>query len=393
MYMRISKLTRLASFILAIGFFYSCAGLKQASHSDLIATGLYQEAITSLDEQIASSRNPATLYLYKAEVYHAWAQSLSAPSSRDTLYTALNAALANASNSDTESVYSSKIDSLTTVSRDEEYDSGLLLLENNDSEDGNNTAIAHFDNAIIIDPSSVKSYRSKAIVEFEMGNTSSSLSTLEEGIEKAETVPNTVYAELAYLYLQDGNTSEAISNYGKAGVDITRDKSIAFGLVNAYINDEQHEQALELLETLVNNYPNDPQLKSVYGTELYIMTSDLVQQLKTAYQRGDTTAASQLRLEIEGNGELAEDNLVAAFQSNPREVDFIESLAVFYNNFSAEYLELAEVSFEDDSAFLRSKATSLGQLAINYYEQLLEQRPNNTSILNKLDTLKKLFTN
>ena len=388
------KLARFASYILAIGFFYNCSLVKNPpTYFELVDQGLYQEAITSIDNMIASSSNPASLYIEKAEIYDEWAQTLSTPSSRDTLYASFRSALDDASSSDSESQYSTTIDSLSSAARDREHDSGLLLIENGPSEGNRSTAIAHFDNAVIIDPANVKSYRSKAIVQFNMGNIASSIETLEEGIRRAGVPDNNVYTELGYLYLQSGNTQKAISNYTRAGVDITRDKSIAFGLVNAYIAEEQHPKALELLETLVDNHPNDSQLKSVYGTELYIMTSDLVQNLKMAYQENDTTAASQLRLEIEGNGELAENNLVAAFQSDPRDKDFIESLAVFYNNFSAEYLELAEVSFESDEAFLRSKATSLGVLAIDYYEQLLEQNSDDTSILNKLDTLKKLFTN
>jgi hypothetical protein len=274
---------------------------------------------------------------------------------------------------------------------DTEYQAGINSYEDEAAGTRFSAAIAHFDNAIIIDRERLSAYRSKSVAQLEMGDEAEALTTLETGIAAASDVPQDVYKDLAFLYLKNNNTDAAFENYDRAGVDIVNDRSVAYTFVNTLIREEKHEDAVTLLESLVDLNPNDSDLRSVYGTELFILTTQIANDLKDAYSQQDTSLTAQLRFELEGNGELAENNLVAAYQLNEENPDNVESLAVFYNNLSAEYLELSEVAFDEDKSGMRTKAMALGNFALNYYEELLGMKPDNAEVQQKVDTLRKLF--
>ncbi len=388
--MNIKSYTRLAGYMLAIGFFVSCAGSKGPTIAELTETGQYELAIQKLDLELAANpENKGDLYIEKVKIYGLWAESIPAAADRDSVYTEFRSTVIEGRANGVPAEFGG----LVKKYWDLEYQSGIDRYEETSAGTRYSSAIAHFDNAITIDASVLSSYRSKSVAQLEMGDAEAALATLEEGTISATDVPQEVYDDLAYLYLKNNDTDAAFEYYDKAGVDIVNDKNISYSFVNALINQQKHEDAVRLLESLVDLSPNDAQLQNVYGTELFIITTGIAGELKAAYTQNDSSLATQLRFELEGNGELAEDNLIRALQMDQGNEDYIESLAVFYNNLSAEYLELFEVAFDSDKSNLFSRANVLGGFAINYYTQLSELRPDDADIKAKLDILKQVFSN
>ena len=92
-------------------------------------------------------------------------------------------------------------------------------------------------------------------------------------------------------------------------------------------------------------------------------------------------------------GEEAETQLIEAFKRDTSNIEYLESLAVFYNNLAGNYLSIEKVAFEEDKPELRNRAYDLIDFAIDYYGRLSEMDPNNPEYQNKLTMLNKLKSN
>ena len=119
----------------------------------------------------------------------------------------------------------------------------------------------------------------------------------------------------------------------------------------------------------------------------------IMDDLVNAYSANDTALVSQIRFEAEGVGEQAEEQLVAAFQRDTTNTDYIESLAVFYNNLTGKYLAVIEVAFDTDKDALSQKAATLLDFAIEYYGRLAEISPQDSTIQSTLESLNTLKEN
>jgi hypothetical protein len=115
-----------------------------------------------------------------------------------------------------------------------------------------------------------------------------------------------------------------------------------------------------------------------------------MEDLKSAYSSNDTVLVDQILFEAEGMGDEAETQLIEAFRRDTSNTEYLESLAVFYNNLSAQYLSLLPNAFENDKIELENKAYNLINFAIDYYEKLVAIDANNDEYIQKLSVLKTL---
>ncbi len=383
--MKNSNFTRFASFLLAIGFFVSCSSSK-FSVDPLIEEGNYDQALTELNQEI--EKNPsAELYFQKGKIHGLIAED-SESTSRPDQYNLMNQSFDSVSTyqSNPEVDNSIRIDSIKSYYWNLEHQAGLRAYR---SENNSSLASSHFENAILILPSKVDSYRSLSIVQYENEEIDQAINTLENAIE-LDIADTQTFESLGFLYLETGDPQKSISNYRKANQDPSDNKNIAFGLVNAFISNGQTSEAISFLRNLVEKYPNETKLNNALGTQLYIQLEPLFGQLKTAYSNSDSTRVTNLRVEIEGLSEQAESELINAYQAQSENVDYIESLAVFYNNMSGNYFSLIDVAFESDKLVIQTKALELTDFAINYYNTLSNISDSGESYSDKIETLQTL---
>lgn len=380
---------RITSLVLVIGLFFGCAS-NQPSLSELKKAGFYEEALRQINTSLEENPSNATLHLERADLLADLAQTKE-PALRKPDYKQMVSSIDAALEITSEPGILSMADSLRSYYWVKEHNAGIALTKPKADEEKLQQALLHFQNALTIDSGKASTYRSKAVTEYKSGNVDDALNTLQAAIAITENPPPHLYEDIGLLYLEKGNIEEAISNYEQAGIDIIENKDIAFKIVNHYLNAGQQKEATELLEVLVNEHPKNPDLRNVYGTELYHVASEVIAELKEAYQQNDSVLVSQLRLEVEGNAELAEENLSLAYSSDSTNVNYSESIAVFYNNLSAEYLELSNIAFDDHKLYYMNKAETIGDLAIRYYRQLASLKPADQNVQNKLLTLQQLF--
>jgi tetratricopeptide (TPR) repeat protein len=388
-----SFITRLTGILLVTGFFYSCSITSQVSLNDLIESQNYQQALTAIDEQLEENPSQPDLYINKAKINAALARDTE-PELRTDFYinTVNNFELAIDYNANQEQL--EIIDSLKQQYWKGEHNSGLAITENQVLTDRFQRAKTHFENALIIRPNALSSLRNLSVVQFNLGEIDGAITNLETLLELTSEPNAELFENIGFLYLQKGNAEQAVHYYELANSSVGGDDlNLAYGLVNAYITKGDHEKAISLLEELVEQYPNNANLRNVYGTQLYQITSEIMEDLGEAYAASDTVIARQIRVEAEGMGDEAESQLIEAYKRDTTNIDFLESLAVFYNNLSAQYISVSQNAFESDRADLSEKAGILINFAIDYYEKLLELSPSNQEYNNRLNTLNQLKEN
>lgn len=379
-------ITRYAIISIAIGFFLSCSSSK-FSADKLIDDGNYEQALVEISTEI--DKNPSSyLYFQKGKV-HGLIASEASVSERASSYAEMNNSFDSISVYQTSSNqdWQTEADSLSNHYWNLEHQNGLKAYEE-DSQESVLAAISHFKNAVSIDPNAIESYKSLSIAQYNSGNIDEAL----ESLKAAEMLPGAttdVFESLGFLYLEKGDPGQSIIYYKKADQDPLKNKNIAFGLVNAYISQGKTYEAISFLDQLVKEFPDDAKLHNVYGTQLYEQVSELFSNLKSAYSVNDTSTTATLSVEIEGVSENAENELIKAYQMDSSNLEFVESLAVFYNNMSGNYFSIYETAFQDDKDTIETKALSLTDFAITYYEKLQELNPN-SSYSEKIDNLKKL---
>ncbi|OAN63457.1 hypothetical protein A8B79_15405 [Balneola sp. EhC07] len=379
-------ITRYAIVSIAIGFFLSCSSSK-FSADKLIDDGNYEQALVEISTEIDKNPSPY-LYFQKGKI-HGLIASDASVSERAYSYAEMNSSFDSISVFQTSSDqdWQAEADSLSNHYWNLEHQNGLKAYEE-DSQESVLKAINHFKNAVSIDPNAIESYKSLSIAQYNNGNIDNAL----ESLKAAEILPNAtpdVFESLGFLYLEKGDPEQSIIYYKKADQDPLKNKNIAFGLVNAYISQGKTYEAISFLDQLVNEFPNDAKLHNVYGTQLYEQVSDLFSNLKSAYSVNDTSTTATLSVEIEGVSENAENELIKAYQMASSNLEFVESLAVFYNNMSGNYFSIYQTAFQDDKVAIEAKALSLTDFAITYYEKLQELN-SNSNYSEKIENLKKL---
>lgn len=388
--MKYFSTTRLTSLVLVVGFFFACSSSKPTIDS-LIENNQYDLALASIEESLQQNPNQPDLLIQKGEINISLAKQQE-PQGREEFYSAAITSFNEAMEAGSDSLQQVQIEEILNREWSQEHNSGTASFNNEVSDADHSLTIAHFQNAILLKPEESSSYQSLATTYYTSGEVEEAIGVLNQAKNRIEEVPENLYENLGFLYLQNGNAGQSVFYYELANKDIISNKNIAFGLVNAYISAGDREEAVSLLRELSSAYANDGAIRNVYGTQLYLVTQEIMDDLLAAYQDGDTSLVAQIRFEAEGVGEQAEQELIEAFRTDTSNTDYIESLAVFYNNMTGKYLEVHRVAFEQDQQALENKASILLDLAIEYYGKLLDTSSGSQSIedtINSLNTLKE----
>jgi len=389
--MKNSTYTRFTSIVLVIGFFVSCSTSKFNVDS-LIENENYDQALFEIKAEIDKSPS-AKLYFQKGKLHGLIAREREIENRTDQ-YELMISSFDSVKVMETEmdETFSNEADSIVQFYWKNEHQNGLRQYQVKD-ERSTTLAISHFLNAITLKPNSAESYKSLSIAYYRDSDIDNAISILKKA-DELSIGDSEVYENLGFLYLEIGNAENSIINYQKAGQDPAESKDISYGLVNAYISQGQTSQAVTFLELLVDKYPNDSNISNVLGTQLYVQVEPLFNQLIQAYKSNDSVRVTNLRVEIEGISEESEKNLISAYQTKPDNVEYLESLAVFYNNMSWNYFSVLNSAFDSDIAGLSDKALELTDFAIDYYKKLEENSESDyTDKINSLQSLKNSWTN
>ena len=368
-----------------------CAALSSnnekpnAENESLTQETLVKE-INSVDKEISTGDPSADLFYQKGYLLGELAQKKKNPSERSLIYEDMNNTLASARDLFLESGLPSgtqKVDDLLKVRWSNEHNQGVLITQTDSAltNEQYDKATAHFNNATTILPDTSISYRLKAQTHYKHNDVAEAISTLENARTHISQLPSKMLEQLAFMYLETGKNKDAVAIYEEAKAKTEDSLNLIHGLSNAYIKMGSHKKAVELLNLLIENEPENIMYRQTLGNELYFLAADI---FKSITEDLDSVSISNNLSEIDSLLKTAEANYQKAYNENPDEESLSKSIVSFYQNTASKYQRILPLLDKKTAASVKEKIQIYLQQSIPIYQELLAKNPNNEGLRNNL---------
>ncbi|TVR28538.1 MAG: hypothetical protein EA390_11745 [Balneolaceae bacterium] len=371
----------------AFGVFFtlSCSQFNQTSSDNgsefSIESSL--EKLEQINSQLSDEPNNRDLQLEKAELLYTISVATPAPAQRKPYYQNLRDLAESQKQTDQE--VHPELKNILTKAWSSEQGDGIRLLQQDRSEyldQQFETIAAHFENAIAINPDSLVAYNLLANTFYRHGDLNDAITTLETASEKSGDVNPDIGEKLAYLYLESGNIEKSIQLYRDLKQQNPQSPHIRHGLANAYILNQQHEEAVEILRSLSDDYPTRFEYQEALATELYFLMSKKAESASQPNQE-EQISASDIETLIEIVNEVDE-----LFETLRESLPFTEEQLVrsgaFYHNTSAKLSNIKSIAGQDSQNELENMRVEMLEKALPLWEKLTENHPGNIDYIRNL---------
>lgn len=340
-----------------------------------LVTGNYDNALEIVNEAIEKDENNYIAHYYKGYVLSTQAETFEDPRERKEYYERARASFDRAkeimSSLEEEPEESQELEDTVISFWADEFNAGVNIL-NDDSvraatPEPNYTAIAHFENAATVQPDSALSYQVMSSAYFNENDIDDAVRTYEKAMNMLETPEADDYEYMIGILLVQESYDKAVA-YAEEARSLYPDKTTFIQLLaDAYLQAGEREQAIELIEGLIADDPENPQYRRVLGTQIYQIVSELSDEVSEHYEkifdlRQQARNASGDELERIEN---QIDELNAEIDRKEADVDELVQIAI------REMKKVVELEPEDESAnFI------LGIIYQNRAASLFERRNN-----------------
>jgi tetratricopeptide (TPR) repeat protein len=398
--------------IAAAGMLWACEATDPLVNEVqlFMVTGEYEEALNAVNAAIEEDENNYIAHYYKGEVLTAQAESLSDPRDRKRLYEEARSSFDTAkrimeSLEEQPGEYD-QLEETVTFYWAEEFNAGVNIV-NNDSVAAtlsapNQTAIAHFDNAATIQPDSALSYIVMSSVYFNENEVDMAVETYEIAMTLMDPPTVEDYEYMISILLVQESYDRAVM-YSEEAMEEYPDETVFVQLLaDAFLQTGQQDRAVELIEGLIADDPNNPQYRRVLGTQIYQTVSRISDEVSELYEE-----AFELRREIRelsGNQRTQSENELQSLQDRisamEQEMDDLTEisiremkrvvelepesesansiLGIIYQNRAASLFERRNNTEDNELAQnLDDRARQNLQEALVYYERAAELNPDN----------------
>lgn len=374
--------TRIASLVLAFGFFIGCSTLQSSnSNSEKdFSTKQLQQRIDSLDQQIKSGNTNPDLYYQKGKFLTELAQKRDNPVQRTSPYTDARKSLAQA-----DELYqgSEKVQELLKVTWSIEHNQGVKILQSDTTGSPDfSRAAAHFNNATIIIPDSAISYKMKARAFYRDQQSQKAIKTLEDARQNADDIPTLLLEQLAFLYLENDQPKKAVEVYEQAESFSDRNLNLLHGLSNAYINAGQHKKAVDLLQQLIESDPENIVYSQTLSRELYFLAAEQLDNIASDISEDENSS-----IKISSADSLlnrSENQFKRILDENPEDEQLKLGFAKFYHNSASKYQQLLPYVDSETKQQLEEKIEQYLSSSVPLLEQLSEERPEDKEVWQSL---------
>ncbi|TVQ04850.1 MAG: hypothetical protein EA359_05050 [Balneolaceae bacterium] len=288
----------------------------------------------------------------------------------------------------------------------DEYNMGVSI-QNDDSlfnatPDPYRVSLAHFQNAATINPDSAMTYQVMSSTHFQMNDIDSAISTYELAISLMQQPQVDDYEYIISLYLFNNQYDEAIAMSNRAQRDYPDEAVFVQFLADAYIQQGERDRAIELIENLIANDPDNPQYRRVLGTQIYQSVDRLTADVSGLYQRQfdlRQAARNQRGQELDQTQSQIEQ-LTSQINAKEREIDELTQisirqmervvelepdsesanfiLGIIYQNRAANLFERRNNTTDNQEAMqYDDRARDNLREALKYYERAAELNPDN----------------
>lgn len=402
---------------LALLVLISCGGDPNIESAKLnLSRRDYTRALESINSAIATNPANPLAYYYKGQILIELGKK-EPVTNRQSYFLSADTALVTSSRLYEESGATGKeyllIDIMRTNAWVEEYNGAITTInaasetEMTDAQFSRITA--HLENAIAILPDSISAVDLLAEVFLFRSDYDKTIATYRRAMAMS-TEPSAVrYTRLGELYVlkQDFANAEAILLEGIALFPDNLEMSQA--LANAYLQMENTEKALEVLEQLISRDPDNKQYRLVYGYQIYELTRGLTDDLRNAYtniddinrmireeerksrpnrtllaeyrqtQTSRVADAAKIEAELDGLSARAEAELKRATELDNTDPNSFFILGVVYQDRASRLIEKRNATEDNAKAMeFDRQAKALLEACATYYEKAAQLEPANT---------------
>jgi tetratricopeptide (TPR) repeat protein len=368
------------SLALAFGIFFtlSCSTIQNtettSSSGDDAAT--LQEKINEVNQEISANPNSAQLQVKKANLLYQRSQNMSQVENRNPIYQNIRD-IADGYSSNLN--ISNQLDEVLSKAWHLEKQTGMSLLQKNEAVQSESFSkiVSHFENAITLIPDSLQTYSLLATSYYQHGNLNQAIATLEQAEDQHDSYEAAISEKLAYLYLESGDLSEAERRYSDL-VDFDPDKLIyQHGLINVLILSDKHEQAVDMLEQLSEEYPTRYTYQESLATELYYLFKTKTDSFVSVSTDGEFSEEEQEELiDLLRSVHTIFETIQESF---PTTEENLHRMASFYKNASTRLSQLPATNSE-----LEEMEQNFMEYALPFWERLAEINSDNLGYINNL---------
>lgn len=379
----IHRITRMSGLVLAFGIFFSfsCSNLENTASNGSSSSNenSLQQQIREINQKISKNPGNSELLVEKVNLLHRYSQTIPDPTNRKPVYSTIrdiadhySATFGNGSD---------RLNNILIQAWRSEQTSGIRKLQEDTSERSDeeaNTIIAHFENAITINPDSLKTYNVLATTQYQQGNLNDAIETLETADMRGEQDKPEIEEKLAYLYLESGNLDEAERRYLRLVENHPEKLLYKHGLINVLILSDKHEEAIERLEKLSEEYPTRYNYQESLATELYYIFKNRTDQYLLNDENQLTENESD---ELTNLLDSAHSLFESIQESLPTTEEGLFRIATFYKNTS---MRLKELSANNDGEFFTDLQNEYMGYSLPIWERLAELNPENMGYISNL---------
>jgi tetratricopeptide (TPR) repeat protein len=375
--------TRMASLLLAFGVFFtlSCTHFDRSGSPE--SSQDYDQLLEQINSELEKDPDNIQLQTEKATILYNMAISIENPLNRKPYYSDLR------NLADTQLFQSGEthpdVINVTTKAWATEQGEGVRILQQdrvNQSDEKFNSIIAHFKNAITINPDSLTTYNLLANTYYRHDKIADAISTLEIANSVSENENAELKEKLAYLYLEAGEIDKSTRLYKQLSEDSPNDTHLLHGLANAYIVNKQHYEAIEILRDLTDAYPTRYEYNETLASELYFALSNQLDNLISDQSNNPVS------VDDKDSVFTVIEEIDSIFEDLKTKLPFTENQLVrsgaFYKNTAIKLGEIESSESERILTEIENKRIELLQKAMPVWERLFENHPENTGYIKSL---------
>lgn len=263
----------------------------------------------------------------------------------------------------------------------------------------------HFQNATFIQPDSSHSYLSLAYANHSLNDFTEAISAMENAIDRVEVPDADQYTFLIELYHSEQRLSDGIELNKKGIEDHPTEFSLYETIVNLYLDQGEIEEAINYLDILIEEYPENPSYYLVRGAQLQYIALNLLEESLRLYEdvwslreerAAETPSSNQSELEDQINVLLQEVNRLEneGTEYANKAISDMEHLAelnsdlseahgiigsIYHNKASLLY-EMRTLTYDQEEAqAFDSKISGNLNKAKDHYEKALIDNPDESS--------------
>tara|TARA_R110002096_G_scaffold326134_7_gene520121 strand:- start:18245 stop:19558 length:1314 start_codon:yes stop_codon:yes gene_type:complete len=370
----------------------------------------YQATLVAVDSILAKDPNNAEAYYYRGVAYGEIANNNPVVANRKDAYQKMRDALVSAmevTNDEPINLVALKSEDLIRNKWSVEHNAAVQFASGDTTlapvDNPLEIAVDHLQNAVTINPDSTLSFEVLAEVYRMKKDYKGAIGALTAVIEKKEVPAAFDFSNLASFYMLTENYESAVTVLEEAIEFYPDSVDLVQKIADSYMKTDRKDEAISALEDLIATDPSNPQYHLVIGTQIYIMASDINEEISASYDKifdldrslrglkgAEKTKVekniSTLRSDIAAKQTESEklttraiSELKTVTELLPEEAPAYNTLGIVYQNKAASLFEERNATTDNNlAADLDKEAKAELTKAMKSYEKATSLAPDNT---------------